>query len=214
MMPGVRSTSLWEVPAREGREVLTSREVADMAARVGIRPENALRHLRREGYLLPLFRGYYYVRSPEEIRLGRKRLGSLELFSLAARKKGIGPWYFGLETALRLNGLTHEDRREETVVSANLYRIGGVPIGGTRFVIHKWGPELFGFGIVRHGSYRFSDREKTVLDLAYLDFWRSRRTRARSWSWVEYLSSVDVGRLRRYLRHYPTEVRKVVRERL
>ncbi len=55
------STALWEVPVRAGREVLTSAEFATMARRLGAKPEHALRHLRREGYLLPLFRGYYYV---------------------------------------------------------------------------------------------------------------------------------------------------------
>jgi hypothetical protein len=208
------STSLWEVPFREGREVLTSEALSAMARRIGATPEHALRHLRREGYLLPLFRGYYYVRSPDEMRLRRERHDPLALFALAARAKGIGPWYFGLHTALRLNGLTHEDRREETVVSRHFYRIGGVPIGSRRFVIHKWGPELFGFGLERRGTYRVSDPEKTVLDLAYLDYWASRQGHPEAREWSEHLSSVNGAKVRRYLMHYPDPLRKRMEEHL
>jgi hypothetical protein len=208
------STSLWEVPFREGREVLTSEALTAMARRIGATPEHALRHLRREGYLLPLFRGYYYVRSPDEMRLHLERHDPLALFALAARAKGIGPWYFGLHTALRLNDLTHEDRREETVVSRHFYRIGGVPIGSRRFVIHKWGPELFGFGLERHGTYRVSDPEKTVLDLAYLDYWASRKGHPEAREWAEHLSSVDAAKVRRYLVHYPEPLRKRIEEHL
>src|SRR5580658_2160315 len=208
------STSLWEGPVREGREVLTSEDLSAMARRIGATPEHALRHLRREGYLLPLFRGYYYLRSPEELRLHTERHNPLELFALAARAKGIGEWYFGLHTALRLNGLTHEDRREETVVSRAFYRIKGVPIGSRRFVIHKWGPELFGFGLERHGTYRVSDPEKTVLDLAYLDFWRAKKRHPATRTWTEHLASVNSRKVRRYLVHYPVDIRRTVEGRL
>ena len=185
-----------------------------MARHIGARPEYALRHLRREGYLLPLFRGFYYVRTPEEVRLHTERHDPLELFALAARAKRIREWYFGLTTALRLHGLTHEDRREETVVSTSFYRIHGVPIGSRRFVIRKWGAELFGFGLERRGTYRLSDPEKTVLDLAYLDFWRARKGHAPTRAWTEHLPSVGAHGVRTYLPHYPEGVRRMVEERL
>jgi hypothetical protein len=214
MTPKTSSTALWEVPAREGREVLTSADLAETARRIGARPTHALRHLRREGYLVPLFRGFYYVRTPEELRLRTERYDPLELFSLAARAKGIGEWYFGLTTALRLNGLTHEDRREETVVSRAIYRIHGVPIGSRRFVIHKWDKELFGFGLERRRTYFVSDPEKTVLDLAYLDYWRARKSHPAMRVWTEHLTSVNARKVRRYLPHYPAEMRRTVEGRL
>lgn len=212
MIPKTPSTAIWEVSVREGREVLTSERLTEMARAIGARPESVVRHLRREGYLLPLFRGYYYVRHPEELRLHAERHDPLALFALAARAKGIGAWYFGLGTALRLHGLTHEDRREEAVVSRSFYRIGGVPIGRRRFVIHRWGPRLFGFGLVRRGRYRMSDPEKTVLDLAYLDLWRTRKGHAATRVWAEHLPSVDPATIRRYWVHYPEAVRRAVED--
>jgi len=204
------STAIWEVLARTNREVVTSRELADLAHRLGRKPEHVVRHLRREGYLLPLFKGYYHVRSPGEIRLGEERRNPLELFALAAAAKGIGPWYFGLHTALRLNGMTHEDRREEAVISERFYRIRGVRIGPRRFVIHKWAPGLLSFGLLEKAPYRYSDPEKTVLDLVYLDLWNRKRGRAEARPWIDHIETVDVRRLRRHLAHYPEEVKAAV----
>ncbi len=204
------SATVWEVLARAKREVVTSHDLAELARRLDRKPEHVTRHLRREGYLLPLFKGYYYVCSAEEIRLREERRNPLELFALAARAKGIGSWYFGLHTALRLNGMTHEDRREETVVSDRFYRIRGVRIGARTFVIHKWAPELLTVGLIEKAPYCYSDPEKTVLDLAYLDYWRRRKGRPETRAWVEHSETVDTRRLRRYLTHYPEDVKAAV----
>lgn len=204
------SAAIWEVLARTKREVVTSRELAELARRLGRKPEYVARHLRREGYLLPLFKGYYRIRGPEEIRLGEERRNPLELFALAASAKGIGPWYFGLHTALRLNGMTHEDRREETVVSDRFYRIHGVAIGPRRFIIHKWAPGLLSFGLLEKGPYRYSDPAKTVLDLAYLDHWNRKKGHAKRRAWIDHVEAIDARRLRRYVDHYPEEVKAAV----
>jgi hypothetical protein len=157
-----------------------------------------------------LFKGYYYVRTPEELRLRNPRYNPLELFALAATRKGIGSWYYGLDTALRLNGMTHEDRRVETVVSDSFYRIHGVLVGASRFVIHKWRHELVTFGLVDKGVYRHSDPEKTVLDLLYWDYWRAAKGKPETRAWVDYLANVRTSKLRMYLRHYPEAVARSV----
>ena len=204
------ATTIWEALARNRREIVTSEEVAALASRLGRRPEHAIRHLRRAGCLLPLFKGYYYVRTAEELRLRNPRYNPLELFALAADRKGIGTWYYGLHTALRLNGMTHEDRRTETVISDSFYRIHGVSIAGRRFIIHKWRPGLATFGLVAKGPYRHSDPEKTVLDFAYWDHCRARKGKPMTRTWMEYMPSVRSEKIRRYLRHYPEEVGRAV----
>lgn len=208
------STSIWEVLSRQSREVVTTVDLERLAARLGRSRIDSVRHLRRAGYLVPLFKGHYYVRTPAEIRLEMPRFNPLELFALAARSKGIGAWYYGLQSALRLNGMTHEDRREESVVSTSLYRIRGVRIGERRFVIRRWDTALFGFGLVARRGYRFSDPEKTVVDLAYLDYWRDRKGRPPTREWEEYVSTVRATTVRRYLRHYPAPVARAVEEHL
>lgn len=208
------SAVVWESFTRADETVVTSDEVHRAAERLGKDPENTVRHLRREGYLSPLFKGYYYVRSPEEVQLGDPRYNPLELFALAANAKGIGTWYFGLHTALSLNGMTHEDRREETVISDGLYRIDGVKVGTKRFVIRKWKSELTGFGLTERGLVRYSDPAKTVLDFAYLDHWNKRKGHAPTRPWVDHLDAVDSETLATYLDRYPDPVRTAVEEHL
>jgi len=204
------SVSVWEVLARAKREVISSSDIADLSRRINRKPEHVIRHLRREGYLLPLFRGYYYVRSPDELRLGEERRNPLELFALAAEAKAIGNWYFGLHTALRLNRMTHESVLEEDVISDHMYRIRGVPIGPRKFVIHRWTPKLASFGLLDTAAYRYSDPEKTVLDFAYLDHWRRTKGHAPTLIWREHIDDVDPKRLKRYLDRYPDSVRNAV----
>lgn len=210
----ISSAVVWESFFRADETVVTTDDVHGAAERLGKDPENAVRHLRREGYLLPLFKGYYYVRSPEELKLGDPRYNPLELFVLAANAKGIGHWYFGLHTALSLNRMTHEDRREETVISEGLYRINGVKVGAKRFVIHKWKPEFAAFGLAERGLIRYSDPEKTVLDFAYLDHWRERKGKAPTRVWLDHVDDVDAGTLGSYLGRYPDAVRTTVEEYL
>ena len=201
---------IWETLVRSRRETVTGEEVAALARRLGRRPDHALRHLRRAGYLLPLFRGHYYIRGPEELRLGNPRLNPLELFAIAADRKGIGTWYYGLHTALRLNGMTHEERRDEAVISDSFYRIHGVSIGHKRFVIRKWRAEMLTFGLIGRGPYRYSDPEKTVLDFAYWDYWRGSKGKPETRAWREHASRMDERKVRRYLRHYPRTVASLV----
>jgi len=201
------SVSIWEVLARTEREVVTGTDIANLSRRIHKKPEHVIRHLRREGYLLPLFRGYYYVRSSDEIRLGEERRNPLEVFALAAEAKSIGNWYFGLHTALRLNRMTHESILEEDVISDRMYRIRGIPVGFRKFVIHRWVSEMVSFGLTESGPYRYSDPEKTVLDFAYLDYWRRAKGHAATLTWRDHIEDVDPKRLRRYLCHYPDAVR-------
>jgi hypothetical protein len=102
--------------------------------------------------------------------------------------------------------MTHEHRRDEAVICDRLYRIGGVSIGKRRFVIHKWSPRLVSFGLLDGGRYRYSDPEKTVLDLAYLDFCHEVKGRAPSGLWREHIEGLDARKARRYAPAYPEKV--------
>lgn len=204
------SALIWESLARRHREVAKTDELRALALRLGKEPRNAIDHLVRGGYLIPLFKGVYHVSHPEEMRLGVPRHSHLELFALAAEAAGLGPWYFGLETALRLDGLTAEFRREEAVVNGRRLRERGVDLAGHRFVLHRWTPDLLAFGVRREGRLRISDPAKTVLDLAYRDYWSARRGRAPVGDWKTLVDRVDLAALRRYLERFPRYVREIV----
>ena len=211
MKANTSSTAIWESLVRNERELTTRPDLEELARRLGKEPRNAIDHLVRSGYLVPLFKGSYYVRDPAELRLNVTKHDPLELFADSARWKGLDPWYFGLHTALRLHGMTHEFRRWETVISGRVYRIGGIEILSRKFVIHKWNRALTTFGIIRLNGLPVSDPEKTVLDLAYHDYWSERKGHAPTEDWKTYLHSVDRRKLKRHLARFPAYFRSGVR---
>ena len=205
------SALIWESLARRDREVVKTAELRSLALRLGREPRNAVDHLVRSGYLVPLLKGVYHVSHPEELRLGVPRHSHLELFALAAEATDLGPWYFGLETALRLDGLSAEFRTEEAVINGRRLRERGVRLGGYRFVLHRWSPDLLSFGVRREGRLRISDPARTVLDLAYRDYWSARKGRAGVGEWKTLVGRVDRVALRGYLERFPRYVGQMVR---
>ena len=200
---------IWEALSRERERVVTRRRIVELANRIDLNAESAIRTLSNTNRIMPLFKGFYYLRDPSEILLNAPT-SPLDLFALGAKAKGIGTWYYGLDTALRLNGMTHEHRNDELVVSDNLYRPHGITMAGRRFVVLKWRPSLTRFGVKRKGNYSWSDPEKTVLDFAYHDHYSLSKGRAATGIWREHLHTINRPRLRAYLAHYPAAVADMI----
>lgn len=199
---------VWHTLVSRGRTT-DNRSIRDTARLVGLNPEHTVRALRTSGRIEPLFKGQYFVKNADEI-LHQKMLNPLKLFTWAAKAKDIGSWYFGLETALRLCGLSHEYTTEEHVVSDSFYRPNGLSIGGHRFVILKWKSEMTRFGLKKTAGFVHSDPTKTVLDLAYRDAHRVHRGKPAREEWREHIDRVDPNRLTGYLKHYPPVVRQLI----
>lgn len=203
---------VWEALSRKKDRVVPKQRIVELAHRIDLNPESTIRTLTRNDRITPTFKGHYYVKSPEEIL--HHASDPLEVFAHAAKAKGIGSWYFGLYSALRLNGMTHEHRVDEHVIATELYRPRGVEMAGRRFVALKWKPEMTRFGLTRRGPYRFSDPEKTVLDFAYWDHYRKAKGHSATQEWREHLHAVDHARLESYLPNYPASVRRIVEAEL
>lgn len=202
------ATLIWEALSRKKDRVVPRRRIVELARRIDLNPESTIRTLTRNDRIMPTFKGHYYVKSPEEIL--HHASVPLDVFAHAAKAKGIGSWYYGLYSALRLNGMTHEHRRDEHVIATGLYRPKGVVMADRRFLVLKWKPEMTRFGLERRGPYRFSDPEKTVLDFAYWDHFRKAKGHGATNEWREHLHKVDRGRLESYLPKYPAGVRDAV----
>lgn len=87
-------------------KIISSRELREACKRLGVGFKTALAGLSRAGAVEPvLFKGVYYVRSPEELQLGTIRQDALDVIAGACSLKLKDDWYFGLATALMLSGL-------------------------------------------------------------------------------------------------------------
>jgi hypothetical protein len=134
----------------------------------------------------------------------------LEIVAMALEVRGITRWYFGLETALKLNALTHEYFDVTYVITDSLRTTRAISALGLRLRFLRWRSGLLSFGIRRKGTLRYSGPEKTVLDLTYrasysgadpLEVWRQAE---------EYHVDLDPGRLRSYVKAYPKRLQKVL----
>ena len=153
----------------EGKEFVTSRDMERHCTILKMNHRNAIRYLLKEKYLVRIFNGMFYIRTFDEINIGRSKYSHLELVSKGMELKGVKNWYFGLYTGLKLNNLTHEHFAVDYVLNDKIFRAKPIKISGYTFRFLKIKPELFGFGIITD-SLKYSDSEKTILD--FIHVWR------------------------------------------
>lgn len=168
-----------------------------------------IRYLLSRGYLIRVFRGLFYVKSPEEFVLKRMNHSPMELVAKALDFLGVKNWYFGLYTALYLGNMTHEFYPIVYVISDRIFRHKPVSIAGGRFKFIKVKPSLF-FGIIKHNSIRYSDPEKTLLDFIYLWRYRGLSSNEIIASILEYWRDISWEKIYSYLKKYPHTVRRIV----
>lgn len=133
---------------------------------------SAIGYLLSNNYLVRLLRGIFYVKSIEERKLNKVDINYMEAIAEALKIKNINNWYFGLETAMKLNKLTHEYFAVDYIISDTLFRPKPIIILGHKIRFIKLKKSLFGFGIKKHNKIFFSENEKTLLDLIYLSKYR------------------------------------------
>ncbi len=207
-MTAMNTSAIWKKLLVEGRRIVASGEIRDLAARVGREGDRSLRYLIEHGYIARILRGVFYVRSADERERGYTERSTFELVAEALRLKGVKHWYFGMETALKLNGMTHEYFAVDSVVTDSFRTTKVIGILGSRFQFHKWSADRFGFGSIRKGPITYSDPEKTVLDMAY----RAHRQENGSPRDVimEHIDRLDRAKLRSHLARYSKRFQKAL----
>ena len=153
--------------ARENKKFITSSELRDDCRRLSLDYYTTIRYLTYYKYLARIFRGIFYIYSIEERKIGTSEMTFYEILREALKIKGINNWYFGLETALKFNNLTHEYFTIDSVISDKLFRAKPMLIMGRKVKFYKLVPKMLSFGIIKN-EFNYSDPEKTLLDLFYL----------------------------------------------
>ncbi|MHA1596658.1 MAG: type IV toxin-antitoxin system AbiEi family antitoxin domain-containing protein [Candidatus Asgardarchaeia archaeon] len=191
----------------ENKKFVNSIFLKDLCEKLGVEYENMIRYLLGRGYLVRIFRGIFYVKSLEEIKFGKLNLSHLELIAGGMKNKGVKNWYFGLHTALRLNGVTHEYFPVEFILNDKIFRAKEVKIAGHRFKFIRIKPSLF-FGIIEKDELRYSDLEKTILDFIYLWRYRSVPEEKIVLDVSELFNKASKDKLFRYSEKYPKTVKR------
>ena len=147
-----------------GKEFITDLDLKEYCSLFELTYADTVAYLLRKKYLIRIFRGIFYVRSVEEVILGRSKYSHFQLVARGLELKKIENWYFGLHTALKLNNMTHEYFAIEDVLSDTLFRAAPISIAGHKFRFTKISSSLMDFGTLKDRGIRFSDPEKTILD--------------------------------------------------
>src|SRR3989344_8831930 len=91
---------------------------------------SAVKYLLELGYIERILRGIFYVKSIEERKLKKIDIAYTEAVSKALELKGVENWYFGLESAVKFNNLTHEYIAINTIISDKIFRNKPVKVLG------------------------------------------------------------------------------------
>ncbi len=213
-MTQMKTSIIWKKLLVEGRKMVTSGEIQSLANEIGRGEERSLYYLQEEGYIVRILRGIFYVKTIEEREKGIIGTSIYDLIALALKEKGVKNWYFGLETALKLNIMTYEYFMIDYVIS-NSYRttkIIKIMENGFKFI--KRGSRHFETGIIKEKMIRYSDPEKTVLDLSYRVYLSTKKENMYLSPIIEYKDTLDFEIVEDYLDTYPPGFRKRIRDRI
>ncbi|MFH1247160.1 MAG: hypothetical protein V1644_02150 [Candidatus Micrarchaeota archaeon] len=152
-----------------GLRCVSSSEIADVCSYFHFSPSNVRATLVRKGALVPLlFKGIFYVRSPEELLLKSLPSDPLLLASLACNKHLGKNWYFGLHTALKFNDLAGVQAPVKSFIITNRQLAPGKrKVGAMEFVFSQIKHRSFDAGLVEKNGFRYSSPVRTSLDFLY-----------------------------------------------
>jgi len=174
--------------------------------------ESTIRNLSYRGYLVRIFRGIFYVRNLEEHNLGKTKYSHFELIAKGLALKNITKWYFGLNTALKFNNMTHEVFTIDHVFNDSLFRARPIDILRYKFHFHKISPSLLTFGVITNDMIRHSDPEKTILDFLYIWKYNGVPKERIIMDITEYTKDISKEKLKRYVKHYPKTIETILEE--
>ena len=98
---------IWKKLVIQGKRFATSDDIKSLSRDLNKNYNDVVHHLQKYAYIHRIFKGIFYIKTPNEIKLGRLDFSPYEIVSQALIIKGVKNWYFGLETALKFNSMTH-----------------------------------------------------------------------------------------------------------
>jgi len=190
--------------ARGNKKFILAEEIKDYCRKLSLSYLSTIKYLIRNKYLARIFRGIFYVYSIEERKLGKSEMNSFEILKEALKLKGVKNWYFGLETGLKFNNLTHEYFTIDYVINDKLFRAKPIIIMGRKVKFYKLSLKMFSFGVVKK-ELNYSDSEKTLLDLLYLKHYSKEE-------FEEIAEELSKTKLLKYAKNYNKRVINIVKE--
>lgn len=191
---------------------ISNKELKEECAKLEMPYIKAIKYLFMYKYLLRIVRGFFYIPNVEERKFKTSRPNFYDAISRAMEFKKVKNWYWGLETAIKMNAITHEVFTIDYIVSDTIFRPKPIEILGRRVKFVKLNKKLFGFGIKKTGSITYSDLEKTILDLIHIKKYSEKSDRAIRDYVIEWADEADKNKMKKYSKHYSKSVIRALEE--
>lgn len=185
---------------RSAKKFITSKEIKSYCIKLSINYLSSVKYLIRHKHIARIFKGVFYVYSIKERKLGALEMDFYIIIAEALRIKGVKKWYFGLETGLKFNNLTHESFVIDFVLTDSLFRSRPMMIMERKVKFYKLVPKMFSFGIIKREVY-YSDSEKTALDLLHLKHYNAAE-------FEEVSEKLSRTKLIKYAKKYPLSLQR------
>ena len=168
-------------------------------------------YLTTNNYLIRILRGIFYVKSIEERKLKKIDMDYSTVIKETLNIKGIKKWYFGLNTAIKLNNLTHEYFTITYVINDKIARSNPIEIFGHKIKFIKINKKLFDFGIIKNKLY-YSDIEKTILDIIYLGKYNNLTDNQIKNKIIDIIKYCSKQKIKNYSKYYPKTIKRFIKE--
>jgi hypothetical protein len=195
--------------ALDKERFVSSEKIKDYCGKLGISYISAIKYLGKYNYIKRILRGFFYVPTIEERKLNTGWPSLSEAIARAMEYKKVKNWYFGLESAIKFNSITHEFFTIDYVVSDTIFRSKSITILDRKVKFVKLSKNLFGFGIKKSGYANYSDLEKTLLDFIHLKKYKGKSDKVILDELIEWTDNVDKNKLKKYAVHYNYTVMRI-----
>jgi hypothetical protein len=189
---------------------ITSKDIKSYCSIIKMKYSDAIIYLTRHRHLVVLFKGIFYRPGIVERKNKSYDIGYREAIVKALEIKGVKNWYFGLETAIKLNNLTHEFFVIDYILNDTITRTKSLKVFGNKVKFIKVKPKLCKFGINKFKNLKFSDIEKTVLDMVYLKKYNGYDDVTIKDFIFPYLDYCSKEKLRKYAKRYNKKMESFV----
>jgi hypothetical protein len=153
---------------QDKKEFITSEELKKYCKELYYNHKIISNYLISRKYLLNILDDIFYVKTIDEFNQNKLNYSILELVAKALKQKNVKNWYYGLYTALKLINFKYEDQDEFLyLINDRIFKNKPIKILGKDFRFLRFKNVFFNFGII-NGKVKYSDPEKTILDLIYL----------------------------------------------
>ncbi len=197
------------------KRFVSRKDLEEVCKEYQVNPFKIIKYFLEQGYFIRVFRGIFYLRDPSEIKLNHLNFSPHEMIAEGLLLKGVKRWYFGIYSGLKYNNMTHEYFNTDFIVNDSIHREKSMKMSGCRFKFIKLKPTMFEFGIItektKNGiTINYSDKEKTVMDFAYL--WkRNGKSIDIIKSYVsEYIEHLDNRKIEKYSKYYPKWMKELI----